>query len=366
MRAATELVATGHYPKRTEPFYFRAPGYPYFLAAATLGHPRSVAAGKAINAVLGALAAVLLAAFSARIFGSRPVAIATGIAAALHPGLVMLSTDVQSEPLFVVLLLISGYLLLAAADRPSSNLAIAAGAALALAALTRPAALALCPLLAAPLFDRRWPLRARAQVAASGLLGLTLALFPWTLRNAIVFHELVPINDAGGSAFYQGNSDWMVRFYEIETPQEYSRWIGASFSDLERQTRAVDAASGGSPSALSRHFVDKTFQERGSDLAGWGRLLALKAWDWLRPYPHPLFWPRWVLWLVGAVNTAVMILAAIGLFRAPRPGVRAFAAAYLVLSMAVHVALIVVWRYRIASWDPVLLLYAGWAAWPRR
>src|SRR6185503_20257616 len=125
------------------------------LAAATLGHPRSVAAGKAINAVLGALAAVLLAAFSARIFGSRPVAIATGIAAALHPGLVMLSTDVQSEPLFVVLLLISGYLLLAAADRPSSNLAIAAGAALALAALTRPAALALCPLLAAPLFDRR-------------------------------------------------------------------------------------------------------------------------------------------------------------------------------------------------------------------
>src|SRR6185436_11031066 len=120
MRAATELVATGHYPKRTEPFYFRAPGYPYFLAAATLGHPRSVAAGKAINAVLGALAALLLAALSARIFGSRPVAFATGIAAALHPGLVMLSTDVQSEPLFVVLLLVSGYLLLAAADRPSS------------------------------------------------------------------------------------------------------------------------------------------------------------------------------------------------------------------------------------------------------
>jgi len=366
MRASAELVATGHYPKRTEPFYFRAPGYPYFLAAATLGHPRSVAAGKAINAVLGALAAVLLAALSARIFGSRPVAIATGIAAALHPGLVMLSTDVQSEPLFVVLLLMSGYLLLAAADRPSSNLAIAAGAALALAALTRPAALALSPLLAAPLFDRRWPLRARAQVAASGLLGLALALFPWTVRNAIVFRELVPINDAGGSAFYQGNSDWMVRFYEIDSPQEYSRWIGASFSDLERQTRAVDAASGGSPSALSRHFVRKTFEERGSDLAGWGLLFVRKAWDWLRPYPHPLFWPPWVLWLVGAVNTAVMILAAIGLLRAPRPGVRAFAAAYLVLSMAVHVALIVVWRYRIASWDSMLLLYAGWAAIRRR
>ena len=83
----------------------------------------------------------------------------------------MLSTDVQSEPLFVLLLLCSGYLLLAAADRPSSNLADRGRRRLALAALTRPSALALAPLLAAPLFDRRWPRRARGQVAASAAPG---------------------------------------------------------------------------------------------------------------------------------------------------------------------------------------------------
>ncbi len=277
----------------------------------------------------------------------------------------MLSTDVQSEPLFVLLLLCSGYLLLAAADRPSSNLAIAAGAGLALAALTRPSALALAPLVAAPLFDRRWPWRVRGQVAASAVLGLLLTLLPWTLRNALVFRELVPVNDAAGSAFYQGNSDWMIRFYEVESLPEYRTWIGAAFADLERETRRIDEASGGSPAALSRHFVRKTFDERRGDPGGWVRLFGRKAWDWLRPYPSPLFWPPWVLWVVGSVNVLVAVFAVRGFARAPG-GVRAFALTYLAVTMLAHVVFIVVWRYRIASWDPVLLLFAAPGALRRR
>jgi hypothetical protein len=76
--AAGELVRTGHYPLATEPFYFRAPGYPAFLAAATLGHPDRIPLAKVANAVCGALAACLLAAISARIFRRRRVAAATG------------------------------------------------------------------------------------------------------------------------------------------------------------------------------------------------------------------------------------------------------------------------------------------------
>jgi Dolichyl-phosphate-mannose-protein mannosyltransferase len=363
--AAEELLRTGQYPRRTEPFYFRAPGYPLFLAAVTFGHPRSVAAAKLANAVLGALGALVLAALSARVFRRRAMAIATGAVAALHPGLVMISTDVQSEPLFVLLLLVSGFLLLSAVDRPSSNLAVTAGAALALAALTRPSALALLPLAAAPLFDRRSPLRARAHVFASALLGFALALAPWTIRNAIVYRELLPVNDAAGSAFYQGNSDWMIRFYDLDSPESYRRWSAAMFADLERQTRAAEAASGGSPSALSRHFFRRTLEERRADPAGWARLWVRKAWDWLRPYPNPLFWPPWVVWGTGAVYTAITALAIRGLALAPRPGVRLFVLAYLATTLISHVIVIVVWRYRIAYWDPVLLLYAVFGARPR-
>jgi 4-amino-4-deoxy-L-arabinose transferase-like glycosyltransferase len=360
--AANELVRTGHYPLATEPFYFRAPGYPVFLVGATLGNPDRIALAKIANAVLGALSALLLAALSAKLFRRRGLALATGAAAALHPGFVFLSTDVQSEPLFLLLLLAAGWLLLASADRPSSNVALLAGVSLALAALTRPSALALAPLLAAPLADRRYPARVRRHVAASALLGFIFALAPWMLRNAAVYGELVPVNDAAGSAFYQGNSNWMVRFYDLKSLEEYRRWSAAMFTDLERQTRAVEAASGRSPSAKSRYFVRKALEERRADPGGWPRLLWHKAWDWLRPYPSPLFWPPWSVWTVGAIYAAGTILAVAGLVLAPRPGVRLFAVAYLALTMAVHVVVIVVWRYRVPYWDPLLLLYGSFGA----
>ncbi len=357
--AARELVRTGQYPVATEPFYFRAPGYPVFLAAVTLGRPDRVAVAKAANAALGASAALLLVALSARIFRRRSLAIATGIAAAVYPALVSLSTDVASEPLFLVLLLSAGFLLLASADRPSSNLALLAGAATAAAALTRPSALVLVPLLAAPLFDRRHPPRVRWHIAGSALVGFFLTLAPWTLRNALVFHELLPVNDAAGGAFYQGNSNWMVRFYEVRTPEEYAAWSRGMFADLERQTAALAAAGRTSPKERSRYFFAKGFAERSGDPAGWARLLLKKAQDFARPYPNPLFWPRPVVLGVGAAGTAATLLAFFGLAAARRGQVRNFALCVLAVSLAAHVALIVVWRYRIPYWDPILLLYAA-------
>ena len=355
--AARELVRTGHYPLATEPFYFRAPGYPVFLVAATLGHPDRIALAKIANAGMGALAAVGLTSLSARIFRRRGVALATGAAAAIHPGFVFLSTDIQSEPLFLLLLLSAGWLLLVSTDRPSSSLALLAGAAVALAALTRPSALVLAPLLAAPLFDRRHPFRVRSHLAAAALLGFLFTLAPWTLRNAVVYRELLPVNDAGGSAFYQGNSDWMVRFYRLKSAKEYPGWSAAMFADLERQNRAIEAAAPRSPSAKSRYFFRKAVEERRGDPAGWARLLLHKSWDWLRPFPNPLFWPAWIVWTVGAVYTALTLLAVIGLASTPRPGIRNFSLAFLLLTMAAHVAILVVWRYRAPYWDPVLLLY---------
>jgi len=237
-------------------------------------------------------------------------------------------------------------------------MALLAGAASGFAALTRPSALALVPLLAAPLFDRRYPLRARGHLVGSALIGFLSVLSPWTLRNAVVYRELVPINDAGGSAFYQGNSDWMVRFYQLKSLEEYKTWSAAASADLDRQSRAIETAAPRSPSAKSRYFVRQTFKERRGDPAAWSRLLLRKTWDWLRPHPNPLFWPAWAVWSVGAFYSAVTLLAVVGLVGAPRPGVRFFSLVFLAITMTAHVVIIVVWRYRIPYWDPVLLLYA--------
>jgi 4-amino-4-deoxy-L-arabinose transferase-like glycosyltransferase len=362
LSAAGELAREGRYPLSTEPFYFRAPGYPFFLTFATLGRPDSVPQAKVATAVVGSFAAPLLALLSARIFRKRAIALATGAAAALHPAFLWNSTDVQSEPLFTTLLLAAGFLLLVATDRPSSTIALLAGAVLALAALTRASALALVPFLTAPLFDRRYPLRARAHLAGAAVLGFALALAPWTVRNALVFGDFVPVNDAAGNAFYQGNSDWEVRFFEVRSRDEYLRWVEAMHRDLARQTEELRVAGRTSPSERSRYFVSRAIAERSADPAGWVRLSLRKSWEWLRPYPTPWFWPRVVVLAVGAFYVVLFAFAVVGFLSTPRPGVRAFALGVLAVSMAAHVLVLVVWRYRVPYWDPVLLLYGVFGA----
>lgn len=357
--ATRTLVTEGRYPDRTDPFHFRAPGYPAFLVAATLGNPDRIVLAKLANVLLGSLSPLVLAAISARLFRRRRLAIATGIAGALNPAFVLLSADIQSEPLFLLLLLCAGYLLLAAADRPSTSLALASGGFLAIAALTRPSALALSPLLVAPLLDRRYPIRARWHLASSALFGFLLLLAPWTLRNAVVFRQLLPVNDATGYAFYHGNSDWNFRFYRIRSREEYEQWLMQIDRDLQQQVRALDRAGRSSPAERSRYFLRKALSERTGDPAGWARLLLLKSWDWLRPYPRPWYWPAWVVTGLGAFYTALTVLAAVGWLAAERRGAALFALAVLVISMAAHVLLIVVWRYRMPYWDPILILYGA-------
>jgi 4-amino-4-deoxy-L-arabinose transferase-like glycosyltransferase len=362
LNAAETLVREGRYPLRTDAFFFRPPGYPAFLAIATLGRPDSVPRAKVVTATAGALCAPLLAALSARIFRRRRLAIATGVAGALHPAFLVVASDVQSEPLFLALLLGAGVLLLVASDRPSTTLALAAGGLLALAALTRSSALVLAPFLAAPLFDARYPRRVRAHLSAAALVGFAFLLAPWTLRNALVFGEFLPVNDAAGNAFYQGNSDWTVRFYDVRTREQYAAWMKAFDEDMQRRTRELDRAGRGSPGERSSAFAKQAIEERRSDPAGWATLFLRKAWDWLRPYPNPMFWPPAVVFAAGAYNVLLYALAAVGFASAPRPGVRAFALAFLAVTFLSHVVLIVVWRYRIPYWDPVLLLYGVFGA----
>jgi len=363
--AASELARHGRYPDRTEPYFFRPPAYPLFLVAATLGRPESVARAKAANAVLGAAGALLLAMLSARIFGRRPIAVATGLVAAVHPSFVLLATDVQSEPLFLVFLLSSGLLLLSAADGASGSRALAAGAILGLAALTRPSALALAPLLAAPLFDRRRPAGARLRVAAVAVAGLVLALVPWTLRNAARYQELIPVSDAGGVSLYAGNSSWTRRFYAVRSREEYARWLEDFDRDLRGRLASIEQAGGVSPGRRSAAFARMALDEARADPLASLRLLATKAGHWVRPYPTPWFWPLPVVAAIGVLYVLLYVFAARGLWRASRRGVAAFCVAVLLVSMLVHVALQVVWRYRVPYWDPVLLLYGVFGAWRR-
>jgi hypothetical protein len=357
VRAAREIWDHGRYPDRTDAYFFRAPGYPAFLAAATLGRPERTALAKGASAVLGSVSALLLALISARVFRRRGVAIGTGLSAAVFPSLVIVSIAVQSEPLFLALLLLAGLALLVAADRRSVQAACAAGGSLALAALTRPSAIVLAPLLAAPLFDRRTSGAERRRLAAAALISFLAALAPWTVRNAVRFGEFIPVSDAAGVSLYAGNSAWTRSFYAIHNRDEYARWLGAFERDLHVRFDRLEASGSTSPGRRSAGFARMAIDESLADPAGTLRLFGIKAWQWIKPYPTSWFWPPAVVAGVGILYVVLDLLAARGWLRASRRGVAAACLAVLAMSMAAHVALEVVWRYRVPYWDPILLLY---------
>lgn len=362
LQAARVLVETGRYPDRTDALFFRAPGYPVFLAAVTLGHPERVALAKVAGAAAASCVPLLLAALSARLFGRRGIAIATGLAAAVHPSFVLLAADIHSETIFLPVLLAAAYLLLAAVDRPSTSLALGAGVLLAAAALVRPSALALAPFLLGPLWDRRYPLRARGHLAAAALLGFVGALAPWTVRNALLFHELIPVSDSAGSAFFDGNTDWANRLYEAPTRDEFERLIMASDRDKRERLAALPAQATATPGRRSSSLVRLALEERRRDPAGTAKLYVRKIAQWLRPYPEPRYWPTSVVLGVGLIYTALYVASAVGMAAAPRRGATFFCLGVLLVTMASHVAMLVLWRYRVPYWDPILLLYGVFGA----
>jgi hypothetical protein len=341
--------------------FFRPPGYAFFLAVATFGHPENIALDKLAGATAGSLAAPLLALLSARIFRRRGLALATGVAAALHPAFVYVSSDVQTETIFLPLLLAAGYLLLASTDRPSANLALCAGVLLAGAALTRPSALALAPLFLAPLLDRRWPARARAHIAGAALLGMSLGLAPWTIRNYLLFHEIIPISDEAGASFFDGNSRWANLFYDVKERKDVQPLVIAM--DVDRRQRLARLAPEIQSSRTRRSLaqVQMALEDRREDPAGTALLFRRKLWHWIRPYPT-LFWGKPIVFGMGALYAALYVFASIGFARGDRRGAVWFAGAVLALSMALHLALLVLWRYRIPYVDPILLLWGVFGA----
>jgi len=182
------------------PSALRAPGYPYFLGALYAASDDSVAVGRLANAALGALAVFLIYLIARRIWGQE-IALLAAVLTAIFPPLVLLSRELLSEPLFIVLEL--GMVLCILEFRRLRELrwAALAGLLFGLATLTRNPG----PALAVPLIVGLWVLRPRlsrqALVAPSlALLCALLTIAPWTVRNAVEFGRLIPVTSGTGFA----------------------------------------------------------------------------------------------------------------------------------------------------------------------
>ncbi len=200
--AGYSLGTEGH----TRPTAYRPPLLPFLtsLVYRTFGHRYELAVQA--QCLIAALVPLLVVLLGTALFDAR-VGWLAGWLAAVNPLIVFFTGYLLTESLFIALMLLALWLGTRWVRRPSVWVAFATGVVWGLTSLARPLALLL------PVVVSLWAWRplgravgggARlAQIALLGL-GLVSSVGPWTLRNALVFHALVPISTNGGRVLLDG------------------------------------------------------------------------------------------------------------------------------------------------------------------
>lgn len=204
-------IAAGHWLDGAP--YFRAPCYAWFLAVIDALSGGGAWAPRLVQALLGAATATAAAWCGLRLVGRR-AGLAAGLIVALYGPLIFAGGELLHETLVTALItgalvaLVHGQLELDDPDAGALPWFVAA-LLLGFAAITRPNALALAPvLLATPwITSRRAALTGRARrLVAPVLFGLLLPILPVTAINFIASGDLVWIASQGGINFYAGNN----------------------------------------------------------------------------------------------------------------------------------------------------------------
>jgi hypothetical protein len=234
-------------PGATRPTAYRPPLVPWItsLVYRTVGHRYDVAV--LVQSAIGALVPLLIVALGAALFGAG-VGWVAGWLTAVNPLIVFFSGHLLTENAFTALMLLGLLCSASWVKAPRPRTALAAGIVWGLAALTRPLALPLPAIAAA----WAWvPLglaigaRGRTRQVALLLLGLVLAVGPWTLRNAIVFDAFVPVSTNSGRVLLEGYNprswdDPALRgggAIDV-TAEPYATLIGLPEVEADRKARA--------------------------------------------------------------------------------------------------------------------------------
>jgi 4-amino-4-deoxy-L-arabinose transferase-like glycosyltransferase len=249
--AARALAGGQGYPDRV---FWQPPGYPYFLALVFAVWGPGFWMPRLLQAIFGAVSALLTYAIGARTFGPR-VGLLAGLGAAGYGTLIYLEGELLTPSLAILLQLAAVYLAVRARQTTGGREWFGAGLFGGLAALVNATALVLVPVMA--LFARRR--------AAWVVLGATLAIGPVSLRNWVLGDQFVLISSNLGVNLYVGNNPRYDAMVAMRPGRDWHALLRAP-----RQEGVTGA------SAASRFFVRRVVTFARTDPIGFVRLQARK------------------------------------------------------------------------------------------
>lgn len=212
------------------PTSFRAPGFPMFVSVIYRITHISVSAATLSFAFVGAAACVATYLLAKEVAAERTARFAAVLSAVYFP-IVYFCTVWLSEPLFMLCFTLSLWLFLVHLRKGSIAALVAAGLLFSWATLTRPFAILMLPVL----LMAEWSY-SRKRMLTVPLLALC-ALAPtsvWTARNYRVHHAFVLVSTNGGSTFYGGNNDTVLR-----VPQFMGAWVATTHLPGRAQIEAA-------------------------------------------------------------------------------------------------------------------------------
>lgn len=186
------------------------PLYPAFLAVvyALLGRgPIQVAV---VQALLDGLVVALLFLIGRRVAGPA-VGLAGAAMYALYPYLLFQNLSVNDTGVFILLLAAGVWFSYRTYDLGAWWSALMAGAAFGLAALTKPWALLIPPMLCL-WWLTRMGVRKGLSIAAGCVLAALAVIAPWIIRNSLLHGEPTYLSTNDGSNLYQGNNPCVADF----------------------------------------------------------------------------------------------------------------------------------------------------------
>jgi tetratricopeptide (TPR) repeat protein len=351
-------------------FFWQPFLYPYLLGqfykvTSLLGGP-SIVAAKLVQALLGAATCVLVYRLGRTLLG-RPAGLTAGAITALYGPLIFYESEMLGAGLAAFWSVALVWLLLRAARWGQWRDFAWAGAAAAMAVLTRPTFLPLVIVAAAWLLwttRERWrPVRRLLAPAAAGLAAWALPLMLVGLAGKVTVGRFACLPASGGINLYIGNNPQMERTLLIRPG-----WDWENLTNMPRQEGLKLTDEEG---FFRKKVIDYVRTQPGSFLAGLAKKTARYACP--RELPRnedPYMFRRWspllagLMWKAGGFGFPfglVFPLAVVGLVVAAR---RLPAIVWLmpVLHAAALVLVFVTARYRVEA-APLLALLAAAGAW---
>jgi len=197
-----------------EPMVGYGPTYPTFLGLTYFLFGHSVTAVRVIQALLGAATVIVMFLIACAVFGEQ-VARISGFLTAIHPALISYSGMLLTETLFTFLIALSAGAMILAIKSRTPKAWILAGIISGLMVLLRAEALLIVILGGVFVLwygEKRHKMRNLLIFAAF----LVLTISVWTVRNYIVFNEIILVSANGGKTLWLSTVGWSEWHFDDE------------------------------------------------------------------------------------------------------------------------------------------------------